>query len=503
MQVCRKMVLVSLALLLISGTAVQAEDYPEVMFILDASGSMSEDAGGKCKMDAAKDVMAEIVPDLEQEVRVGLTVYGHRRKGDCSDIEVVMPPGSTDREALLARVRALQPKGKTPITYAILTAAGLLKTKENETTIVLVSDGIETCGSDPCEVAERLKATGCKFVLHVVGFDVGDAAAKQLRCIASATGGKYFAASDAKSLLEALRTVSAEVTKKVEAARTVDVPMSTGLGKLSITMPEGSEKSLAFINITRVKDNKRVKFIEGPRAESTHPLLSGKYAVSCGFATPNYGEATVTEVGEITVTKGETRELLLGSVSFNIPQRLVQNDWQNRLNVSRVILADAGTNEPVVTVLDNNNGYFNFVSKPVVAGIYNVLFQYATNSQAPTVVARAVQVIPGKDTVVALDSGIQFTQCESDITGWDLVPKDVATPADEEDEAGQPTAATALQVRTFSATGGGPASLWYPYVIPPGRYDIIVHVTGMDEPLPVAEDVDIQAGQLLKFDSGI
>ena len=46
-----------------------------------------------------------------------------------------------------------------------------------------------------------------------------------------------------------------------------------------------------------------------------------------------------------------------------------------------------------------------------------------------------------------------------------------------------------LQARAFSATGGGNASLWYPYLVPPGRYDLIVHVTGMDEPLPVAEGI--------------
>jgi len=492
-----------LVISLIPGVLVYAQDYPEVMFILDASGSMSEDAGGKRKMDAAKEVMGKIVPDLEPEVRVGLAAYGHRRKGDCADIEVVIPPGSTDREALLARVNSMEPKGKTPISAALLTVAGLLKTKENETTIVLVSDGIETCGGSPCQVAKQLKATGCKLVIHVVGFDVGAAAAKQLRCIATATGGKYFAANDAESLLQALRTVSAEVAQKVEQAKTTTVHASTGLGKLRITMPKGSEKSIAFIQITRVKDNKTVKRVESPQAVSTHPLLSDKYSITCGFATPNYGEPTLTEVGEVTIRKGETREIRLGSISFNIPKHLVDNEWQNRINVSKVILADAGTNQPVVTVLDNNNGYYNFVPKPVVAGMYNVLFQYSTNTQSPAMVARNVQVIPGKDTSVALNTGIQFKTAESGLTGWDLVPKDMETPSEEEDGSAAPAPAPLLQARAFSATGGGDACLWYPYLVSPGRYDIMVHVNGMDEPLPVAEDIEIKTGQFLQFDAGL
>ena len=503
MKCLTRALIVSLAAALMPLSSTSAQDYPEVMFILDASGSMSEDAGGQTKMEAAKQVMAQLVPELAPEVGVGLTVYGHRRKGDCRDIEVVIPAGSNDRDALLAKVKALQPKGKTPISSAILTAAGHLKTKENETTIVLVSDGIETCGSDPCKVAAQLKATGAKFVLHVVGFDVGAAAARQLQCIAKATGGKYFSANDGESLLKAMQTVSAEVTQKVAAAKATTVQAATGLGKLQVTMPKGSEASLAFLQITRVKDGKVVKKVESPKADSIHPLLSGNYAVACGFATPNYGDPTLTEIGEVTVAKGETRELQLGSISFNIPKALVDNDWKNRINVTEVILADAGTNEPIITVLSNNNGYYNYKPKPVLAGIYNVLFRYSTNTETPTFVARNVQVSPGKDTVVTLDCGIRFKVAESDISGWDLIPKDRETAAEDEDGSTTTGPAPALQARAFSATGGGNDSLWYPYLVPPGRYDLMVHVTGMDEPLPVAEDVELTPGQLLQFDAGL
>jgi len=503
MQTVLKSLIVSLVASLILISHAAAQDYPEVMFILDASGSMSEDAGGQTKMQAAKQVMAKLVPELAPEIGVGLTVYGHRRKGDCRDIEVVIPPGSDDRDNLLQKVKTLEPKGKTPISSALLTATGLLKNKENETTAILVSDGIETCGSDPCKVAAQLKATGVKLVIHVVGFDVGAAAARQLQCIAKATGGKYFSASNADSLLEAMQTVSDEVTQKVEEAKVTGVQAATGLGKLKIEMPKASEISLAFLQITRVKDGKIVKEMESPKASSVHPLLSGKYEVACGFATPNYGDPTLTEIGEVTIVKGETRELQLGSISFNIPKNLIDNDWKNRINVSEVILADAGTNEPLVTVRSNNNGYYNYKPKPVLAGIYNVLFRYATNTESPTVVARNVQVSPGKGTTVTLDCGIRFKAAESDLSGWELIPSDQETAVEDEDGTEGLKTPPLLQARAFSATGGGNASLWYPYLVPPGRYDLIVHVTGMDEPLPVAEGIELTPGQLLEFDAGL
>lgn len=67
---------------------------PEAMFILDSSGSMSEMAGSQTKIDAAKAVLAQVVPAVAPEVKIGLAAYGHRRADDCTDIEVLVPPGA-------------------------------------------------------------------------------------------------------------------------------------------------------------------------------------------------------------------------------------------------------------------------------------------------------------------------------------------------------------------------------------------------------------------------
>jgi len=52
--------------------------------------------------------------------------------------------------------------------------------------VVLVSDGIETCGGYPCQTAGQLKTKGVDVIIHVVGFDVDQKAAEQLACIAEA-----------------------------------------------------------------------------------------------------------------------------------------------------------------------------------------------------------------------------------------------------------------------------------------------------------------------------
>ncbi len=141
-------VLLALTLVLVLSFCAAAE-LPEAVFILDASGSMQEPAGSQTKIIAAQSVLAQVIPSIDPEVKVGLAAYGHRRSQDCTDIEILVPPGSDDRPAILARVQAMQPKGMTPISEAILQVAESLPKTEAETTIVLVSDGKETAAATP------------------------------------------------------------------------------------------------------------------------------------------------------------------------------------------------------------------------------------------------------------------------------------------------------------------------------------------------------------------
>ena len=460
---------------------------------------MLEPAGGETKIEAAKKVMAEVVPGLPPEARVGLIAYGHRRKGDCTDIEVLVPPGSTDRDALLEKVRALRPTGMTPITRAVLAAADLLKLKENETTIVLVSDGRETCAADPCGIVKRLRGTGIKFVLHVVGFGVTPEEARQLECIASAGGGKYFPAKDSAELLKALNSVGADIARKVEAAKSVPAPASTGLPKIVVKMPSGTEKGAAGLRIAKAGDGKVIKETDNLAAESIHPVPPGGYAIDLLFATPNYGDPTVTPLGTLDVVAGQTRVIELGGVGFNLAPGVLRSDAV----ANEVILADSATGRPVVTVRSKNNGYYNFVPKAVLPGVYDVRLQYG-NFDGPTTVARNVTVVPGKITTVTLDAAVRVKEPASgDVTGWDLVPvpeKPAGEVAESERAPGQAAAEPILKARP---PHGNRDNLWNGYFVPPGRYDLFLHIKGMAEPLQAGSGLEIQAGKTLEFDSGL
>lgn len=205
--------------------SAKAPDAGRVMIVLDASGSMAEKIGGVAKMDIAKKALADLLQGWDPAVEVGLTAYGHTRKGDCADIETIVPVGKFDKAKLLAASERLKPLGKTPISDATMAAAEALSYGEDKATVILISDGEETCGKDPCEAAKAMKAKGVDFRAHVVGFDVGgkdSLPSRQLRCLAEGTGGKYFSAKDAGELKEALASVAKATlsTEPVEAKPT-------------------------------------------------------------------------------------------------------------------------------------------------------------------------------------------------------------------------------------------------------------------------------------------
>ncbi|MGD8854641.1 MAG: VWA domain-containing protein [Gammaproteobacteria bacterium] len=189
-----------------------------VLFILDGSGSMWGRVQGKEKIVIAREVMGELVSELPDQIQVGLMAYGHRSKGQCEDIELLAPVGASSKADVVDKINGIVPKGKTPITESFELAGERLKDREDETTVVLISDGEETCGGDPCARVRDLRQQGINVRVHVVGFDVSQTEREQLMCIADAGGGKYFSADNADQLKGALTEVRQEVVAATKAA---------------------------------------------------------------------------------------------------------------------------------------------------------------------------------------------------------------------------------------------------------------------------------------------
>lgn len=204
----------AVALMLLWVGSAQAAD--DVMVVFDGSNSMWGQIDGVAKIEIARQAMERLVGNWTDGTNVGLMAYGHRREGDCSDIETMITPGPFVREAFLERVRSITPRGKTPLTTAVEQAAEALAYRDRPATVVLITDGIESCQRDPCALAEELERMGVGFTAHVVGFDLKGEEQEAVACMAERTGGRFVAARNAEELGAALSTVGTAVAEAPE-----------------------------------------------------------------------------------------------------------------------------------------------------------------------------------------------------------------------------------------------------------------------------------------------
>ncbi|MDP3897545.1 MAG: VWA domain-containing protein, partial [Mesorhizobium sp.] len=127
------------------------------IIVLDASGSMWAQIDGKSRIEIARDTLRTVLPTLPADEELGLMAYGHREKGSCDDIQLLVAPARGTANAIQIVVDAINPKGKTPLSEAVKRAAEELKYTEEKATVILITDGLETCNADPCALATELE----------------------------------------------------------------------------------------------------------------------------------------------------------------------------------------------------------------------------------------------------------------------------------------------------------------------------------------------------------
>ena len=179
-----------------------------VQIIVDSSKSMWGQIDGRSKMEIAKTTLEEVSYWLPDDLDLALRTYGSTsaaEQNNCADSNLLVPFGERNREYVRHAIAGLRPTGQTPIAYALRQAARDFDSSGSDRTLVLVSDGIESCGGDPVQAAYALRQQG--IVVHLIGFGLGNGAdedAASLQAIASASGGRYVTASSAEELKAAL-----------------------------------------------------------------------------------------------------------------------------------------------------------------------------------------------------------------------------------------------------------------------------------------------------------
>ena len=213
----RNLTVVFFLLCMVTSPAI-ADETPKAraMLVLDASGSMWGKIEGKNKIVVAREVIADLMKDWDDSVHLGLSAYGHRTS-QCNDIETLVKVGPNTSGKITEIVNGLQPIGSTPLSAAVKKAAEELGYTKGDATVILVSDGAETCKLDPCAVGKSLEENGINFTAHVIGFAVKKEDQIGLKCLAENTGGKFLSADNAGELKEALGEISAEVRTRPDS----------------------------------------------------------------------------------------------------------------------------------------------------------------------------------------------------------------------------------------------------------------------------------------------
>ena len=196
------------------------------IIVLDASGSMwGQLKDGRSKIEVAREVMSEYLKKRDETAPLGLVVYGHRKRGDCADIELLSSVKVQDVKKLSKIINNIQPKGKTPLTDALELAVKQIPRTAEEADIILITDGLETCDQDPCALADKIAAEGIDIRAHVVGFGLSEKEVNTLACIPKKTGGKLLRPQSGEELIEALQEVE-QTTVKVESTEPSKVEVS-------------------------------------------------------------------------------------------------------------------------------------------------------------------------------------------------------------------------------------------------------------------------------------
>ncbi len=174
-----------------------------VLIILDASGSMAL-GGTPNRMEIAKQAIKSYVSKASANTQIGLMIYGHKgsnstndKSASCVSADVISSIGSVNSQSVDSQLSTINPVGWTPMGYALKQAQLAFIGKDSENNeIILLTDGEESCDSNPTGEASNLKSSAQKIKINVIGFAVDSKAQAQLNQISTNGGGTFSTANN-------------------------------------------------------------------------------------------------------------------------------------------------------------------------------------------------------------------------------------------------------------------------------------------------------------------
>ena len=309
--------------------AVGAEDSGPTVIVLDGSGSMWGTIGSErpSKFDLARGALREALSTASPRARLGLMSFGQRRRADCSDVEVVAPPEGGPADRIPSLADKLNPKGKGPLGLALREAAKQIPPDQGGN-IIVIHDGMDNCGQDPCASAADIAKTNPKTRVFLIGFGLEKSDLQRLQCVAPTTNGAVFDAKSSAELGQALaETLTLANLERVDPTTGVAVPLpkaapapnpagAPGLRLSAALSAEGAPLAAAVFSVTKADaaNTSVAKSLRG--RDIALDLDPGSYLVEARF-----GQASARQTVEVAADKPTVVKVSLGAGLLKLTAR--------------------------------------------------------------------------------------------------------------------------------------------------------------------------------------
>jgi hypothetical protein len=326
-----------------------------IQLVFDASGSMAQRIGGETKIQAARRAMERIIDTLPDnpDLNVGFRVFGHegdsseaQKARSCQSTALLAPMQGVNKALLRQQAQAWQPTGWTPISLALQRAGEDFQAGENvRNVIIMVTDGEETCGGDPCAVARALAESQAEVRIDVVGFGLTPDVAKTLRCIAENSGGGYTDAQNGDALVQTLEELIAATLKR-STLRFIPVSIGGAPEEVSLTrlVNAQGEDVLNTVQLPWMARFAREQVVELPPGEYRFTI---SYSEIGGDQTPKHRETTYTAIieearetvavigrGQVTFINDSPQLLQAGDVRV---EKAVDGQWEESISPGQLV----------------------------------------------------------------------------------------------------------------------------------------------------------------------
>ncbi len=431
-----------------------APQLTRIEFLFDASQSMYGRWQSGTKIDVAKKLMKQLMDSLRyvNNIEVALRVYGHQKNfppQDCDDSKLEVPFSKGNISRIQQVLKDVIPRGTTPIAKSLELCGNDFPQSHSRNIIILITDGIEECGGDPCAISQALQKKGIFLKPFVIGLGLDESLKKTFECV-----GRYFDATNESMFSDALNIVISQAlnntTLQVNLLDITHNPTETNVNMTFYDKFTGQDK-YNYIHTLNSKGNPDTLVIDPlpiykivvhtlpPVTKDSILLVPGKHTI-IGIDAPQGdlvvkfdGPAEYKKVQFITRQHGmmqtlnlqdvnETEKYIVGKYDLEIlttPRINLENVDVSQSKLTTVSIPHPG----IVTLLTNNQGFGSiyayqnsqvtwvinlnddltkqtFILQP---GKYKVIYRPKNSRESIYTIEKEFSVVSGESNIVPLN----------------------------------------------------------------------------------------------------